>query len=44
MSLGFWTWAAIAVLVAGSLAIFVWFVFDAVEWVRRHPAGKGKGE
>lgn len=31
------TWAAIGVLVIMPPIIFVWFLFDAVKWVRRHP-------
>lgn len=29
-ALAFWTWAAIAVLVAGSTAVFAWFLADAL--------------
>jgi hypothetical protein len=31
------TWAAIVVLVIGSLAIFAWFAVDALRWLRAHP-------
>lgn len=33
--LGFWTWSAIVVLVAGSAAIFVWFLVDV--WREARP-------
>jgi hypothetical protein len=33
-----WTWAAIAVLVLVPPLIFVWFLFDAVAWLRSHPS------
>jgi hypothetical protein len=31
------TWAAIVVLIVGSLAIFAWFAVDALRWLRAHP-------
>jgi hypothetical protein len=36
------TLASIAVLVLGSLAVFVWFLFDAVRWLREHPSRRKK--
>jgi hypothetical protein len=32
------TWTAIVVLIGGSLGVFVWFVADAIRWVRSHPS------
>jgi hypothetical protein len=31
------TWISIGVLVFGSLAVFGWFLVDAVRWWRHHP-------
>lgn len=33
-SLGFWTWIAIGVLLIGSVAVFFWFLADAVRLFR----------
>lgn len=30
------TWAAIVVLIGGSTAVLLWFLRDAVRWLRRH--------
>lgn len=49
-ALAFWTWAAIAVLVAGSTAVFAWFLADALRGRARgrqtgagRPSGGGPG-
>jgi hypothetical protein len=31
------TWAAIAVLVFGAVAVFAWFLVDVRKWFRSHP-------
>jgi hypothetical protein len=30
-----WTWVSIVILIGGSLAIFAWFLVDALRWLRR---------
>ncbi len=37
----FWTWVAIAVLVFGSIAAFIWFLRDAVRLFRQEPGSPG---
>ena len=33
-ALAWWTWVAIVVLVAGSIAVFVWFARDLLRMAR----------
>jgi hypothetical protein len=35
------TWLSIAVLVAGSIAVFCWFAVDVRKWFRTHPTRRG---
>lgn len=35
MSIGFWTWGAIGVLIVGPVLVFGWFVGEALRLVRQ---------
>jgi hypothetical protein len=38
------TWAAIVVLVGGSLGVFAWFLADAIRWLRSHPSRRRRAQ
>ena len=38
------TWVSIVLLVFGSIAVFIWFLVDAVRWLRTHPDRRTRPE